>query len=112
METKSIKRSRRHLRIKKRFNPATLRLVVFRSLNHIYGQVVDDTTRKTLVSASDVVGNSKGTKTERAMSVGKELGKKAIEAGISICVFDRAGYKYHGRVKALCEGAREAGLKL
>lgn len=86
------------------------RLVVFRSLGHTYGQLVDDESGKTLVSASDMK-TKKGTKTEKAMAVGKEIAEKAKSKGIETCVFDRNGFKYHGRVKALAEGAREGGLK-
>ena len=86
------------------------RLVVFRSLVGNYAQLIDDTTGRTLVSASDMEIKA-GTKTEKAKSVGQELAKKALEKNISNCVFDRNGYKYHGRVKALAEGAREGGLK-
>lgn len=93
------------------------RLVVFRSLNHIYAQIIDDETTqsgKTLVAMST---KSKGetftgkTKTEKSKEVGLKLAEKALHAGIETICFDRAGYKYHGRVKALAEGAREGGLK-
>jgi large subunit ribosomal protein L18 len=93
-------------------------LNVFRSLNHIYAQVIDDTKGVTLVSASSLdadiraaeVASGKG-KTERASLVGKLVAERALEAGITQVVFDRGGYKYHGRVKALADASREAGLK-
>jgi len=89
------------------------RLCVFRSLKHIYAQIVDDTEGKTLVSASDLeLKKKKGMKkVEIAKEVGKLIAKKALEKKIEKVSFDRSGYKYHGRVKALAEGAREGGLK-
>lgn len=109
---KTHKRQRRHARTKARMtgSKATPRLIVFRSLKYIYAQLIDDAEGKTLASAHDIKAK-KGTKVERAMEVGKELAEKAKKAGIEACVFDRNGYKYHGRVKALADGAREAGLK-
>ncbi len=86
-----------------------LRLTVFRSNKHLYAQIVDDGERKTLVSAGDQ--KLKGTKTEKAKEVGKLLAQKASEKKIKEVVFDRGRFKYHGRVKALAEGAREGGLK-
>lgn len=92
----------------------TPRLAVFRSSKHIYAQVIDDIKGVTLVSASSMEkglkGKVKGTK-EGAKKVGLALGKKAIQKGIKAIVFDRHGFQYHGRVRALAEGAREAGLK-
>lgn len=87
------------------------RLLVFRSLTHIYAQLIDDKTKKVIVAASDMKSNDKGTKVEKAKKVGEEIAKKATEQKISEIVFDRNGYKYHGRVKALAEGARDGGLK-
>ena len=88
------------------------RLNVFRSLNYITAQVIDDQSGKTLVSASDKdLKTKKAAKTDRAKEVGKEIAKKALAKDIKEVVFDRAGYKYHGRVKILAEAAREAGLK-
>ncbi len=89
------------------------RLSVFRSNKEIYAQIVDDVTGKTISSASsrDKDISSKGTKTEVATLVGKSVAEKAIKAGIESISFDRGGYLYHGRVKSLAEGAREAGLK-
>lgn len=85
------------------------RLVVFRSLMHTYAQLIDDTNGKVLASSSDM--KAKGTKVEKAKTVGEEIAKAAKESKIDTVVFDRNGYKYHGRVKAVAEAAREAGLK-
>lgn len=92
------------------------RLNVFRSIAHIYAQVVDDSTHQTIVSASTVDKELKGKvksggNIEAAKLVGELVGKRAIEKGIEKVVFDRGGYQYHGRVAALADGAREAGLK-
>jgi len=92
------------------------RLCVFRSLSHIYAQVIDDESGRTLVAASDLEKEAQAsvdgsTKTGRATLVGRLVGQRARENGIKEIVFDRGGYKYHGRVKALAEAAREAGLK-
>jgi large subunit ribosomal protein L18 len=87
---------------------------VFRSLKHIYAQVIDDTAGATIVAASSLdssLNNGKeSTKIEEAQAVGKLVAERALEAGIKQVVFDRGGYKYHGRVKALAEASREAGL--
>ena len=85
------------------------RLAIFRSNKEIYAQVIDDLSGKTLAAASSK--GAAGTKVEQAGVVGKAIAKKAIAAGISSVVFDRGGYLYHGRIKALAEGAREGGLK-
>ncbi|MGQ0641604.1 MAG: 50S ribosomal protein L18 [Gemmatimonadaceae bacterium] len=105
------RRARRHLRVRKRVNgtPERLRLVVFRSLKHIYAQLVDDVANRTLASVSD--SDLTGKKAERATAVGKRIAEKAKSAGVSKVVFDRAGYRYHGRVKALADGARQGGLE-
>jgi large subunit ribosomal protein L18 len=90
------------------------RLAVFRSLNHIYAQVIDDASGTTLVAASTVEKDLRGsssTKTEEAAVVGRLLAERAKAAGISRVVFDRAGFRYHGRVKSLADAAREAGLE-
>ena len=89
------------------------RLVVFRSLNHIYAQIIDDDLGKTLVSMSSKSKGEAftGKKMEQAKAVGMKLAKKAIQAGVNEVCFDRAGFKYHGRVKELADGAREGGLK-
>jgi large subunit ribosomal protein L18 len=110
-------RQRRHRRIRVALagTGQRPRLNVFRSLNHIYCQVIDDATGTTLAAAStnepDVRGALSGSKTERARAVGKTIAERAKEKGISTVVFDRAGYMYHGRVKALADAAREAGLE-
>jgi len=105
-------RKRRHHRIRAKISGtlAKPRLVVFRSLTNNYAQVVDDTTGKILASCSDMKAKT-GTKVEKAKVVGAEIAKKAQELKITEVVFDRNGYKYHGRVKALADGAREGGLK-
>jgi large subunit ribosomal protein L18 len=109
-------RIRRHERVRKTVEgtPARPRLAVYRSLTHIYAQVIDDEQGRTLAAASDVekaVREGKGNKTERAKNVGAAVAKKAIDAGVTQVVFDRGGNRFHGRVKALAEAAREAGLK-
>jgi large subunit ribosomal protein L18 len=91
-------------------------LNIFRSLKHIYAQVIDDDRGHTLVAASTLDPELRGTlsgiaKTEQARLVGKLLGERALARGVKRVVFDRGGYKYHGRVKALAEGSREAGLE-
>jgi large subunit ribosomal protein L18 len=89
------------------------RLAVFRSLNHIYAQVIDDASGKTLAAASTVekeLRGSKSTKSEEAASIGKLIAERAKAAGIDRVVFDRAGFRYHGRIKSLADAARSAGL--
>lgn len=109
-------RNKRHYTIRKKITgvKGKPRLVVFRSLKNIYAQIIDDQERKTLVSASnldkDFDKTVKEKKTEISFKVGLMLGEKAIAVGIKTVAFDRAGYLYHGRVKALAEGARKAGL--
>lgn len=112
MLAKVAKRLARHLRIRSRMTGTAQkpRLAVYRSNVSIYAQLIDDASGKTLCSASDIKGGS-GTKSERSRTVGAEIAKAAIALGIENCVFDRGGFLYHGRVKALAEGAREAGLK-
>lgn len=111
-------RYRRHRRVRQKVNgtESRPRLCVFRSLNHIYAQVIDDSRGNTLVSASsleaDITGSTAGkSKTEKAKLVGSLLAKKAADKKIKQVAFDRNGCKYHGRVKALAEAAREGGLK-
>ena len=90
------------------------RLAVFRSLNHIYAQVIDDASGKTLAAASTVekeLKGSKQTKSEEAAVVGKLVAERAKAAGVERVVFDRAGFRYHGRIKSLADAAREAGLE-
>ena len=107
-------RLRRHRRVRGRVSGTAERprLVVFRSNRGIFAQLVDDLSGKTLGGASWVtVKGLEGNKTEQAAAVGKALAAEAKKAGVETCVFDRAGYLYHGRVKALAEGAREGGLQ-
>lgn len=87
------------------------RLSVFRSNKQIYAQIIDDSAGQTLAAASSKELTAKSNKTELAASVGKAIAEKALAAGLTSVVFDRGGYLYHGRVKALAEGARNAGLK-
>jgi len=113
MLKKQEKRIRRHIRIrsKVRGNSKVPRLCIFRSSNHIYAQLINDEKGKTLASASDLKMKSKKNKTSIAQEVGKAIAAKALENKIQKAVFDRGGFKYHGRVKAAAEGAREGGLK-
>jgi large subunit ribosomal protein L18 len=115
-KTSRAARIRRHERVRKTVSgtEAKPRLAVYRSLTHIYAQVIDDSKGRTLAAASDVeaaLKETKGNKTARAKAVGTALAKKATDAGVTAVVFDRGGNKFHGRVKALAEGAREGGLK-
>jgi len=89
------------------------RLSVFRSNKEIYAQLINDVAGTTLfsISSNDKAIDGKGSKIDKAVAVGKAIAEKAIKAGINTCSFDRNGYLFHGRVKALAEGAREAGLK-
>lgn len=88
-----------------------LRLSVFRSARHIYGQIIDDTTGKTVAEASSKGLGLSGNKTEQAKAVGAALAERSIAAGVTKVVFDRGSFRYHGRVKALADGAREGGLE-
>ena len=112
-ESKNVSRIKRHKRIRKNVsgNAETPRLNVFRSNTNIYAQIIDDVAGNTLVSASSLEMKLKKCDTETAKKVGEEIAKKAIKKGITEVVFDRGGYKYHGRVLALADAAREAGLK-
>ncbi len=110
-------RKRRHVRVREKVAgmPQRPRLAVFRSLNHIYAQIIDDSAGHTLVSACDLESEVRGArngkkKTDVAGLVGRVIARKAKEKGISAVVFDRGGFRYHGRVKALAEAARKAGL--
>jgi len=114
---KTRARIRRHLRVRKNVSgtAARPRLVVNRSARHLFVQIVDDTVGKTLVSASTMdptVRSAEGDKTAKAKLVGALLAERAKSAGIAAVVFDRGGYKYHGRVAAVADSAREAGLTL
>ncbi len=109
---REVTRQRRHLRVRKKVNgtPERPRLVVFRSDKHIYAQLVDDDAGRTIATVSSVkVGE--GKKSEKAAEVGKQVAVIAKDRGITRVVFDRGGYKYHGRVKAVADGAREGGLE-
>lgn len=117
LKTPKAARGRRHARVRKSVNgtPERPRLAVFRSLNHVYAQIIDDTVGHTLVSATDLEPSVRSArdgkkKSEVAQMVGEELAKKAKKAGIEAVVFDRGGFKYQGRVKALADGARKGGL--
>ena len=111
-------RIRRHERVRRRLSgtPERPRLSVFRSLGHIYAQVIDDRSGRTLAAASSLepdlrAAASEESKVQVARAVGRRIAERAREKGISQVVFDRGGYLYHGRVKALAEGAREGGLQ-
>ena len=115
-ENKNESRKRRHKRVRASVNgtAARPRLNVYKSLTHIYAQVIDDTTGATLCSASTIakgVKVEKLSKTDAAKAIGKEVAVRAKKAGIKTVVFDRGGYLYTGRVKALADGAREGGLE-
>lgn len=117
-KTRSAARIMRHQRVRKRISgtPERPRLNVFRSLNEIYAQIIDDESGRTLAAASTIDNELRSqmdgkTKTEQARLVGEAIAQRAQAAGIEQVVFDRGGYKYIGRVKALAEGAREGGLK-
>ena len=112
--TKREARLRRHRRVRGKVAGTAdrPRLTVFRSNRGIFAQLVDDESARTLASASwTSLGNRAGSKTEQANAVGKALADAATKAGVERCVFDRGGYLFHGRVKALAEGAREGGLQ-
>jgi large subunit ribosomal protein L18 len=111
--TKRQARVRRHRRVRGKIagTAERPRLVVFRSNRGISAQLVDDASGRTLASASSKGVSASGSKIEQANAVGKALADSAKKAGVDSCVFDRAGYLFHGRVKALAEGAREGGLQ-
>ena len=113
-----VARLKRHARVRSKVEGTTARprLCVFRSLNHIYAQVIDDSKKHTLTSASTLDPEIREQldgklKAARAELVGTLVGKRALAEGVNQVVFDRGGYKYHGRVKALAEAARQTGLK-
>lgn len=114
--TKPVARKRRHFRVRKkvRGNAVRPRLAVFRSNKHIYAQVIDDVAGRTVASAStmekEAAKGSAGS-VEAAKAVGERLGERVKSAGIDSVVFDRGGFKYHGRVAAVADGARSAGLE-
>ena len=114
---KNVARSRRHLRVRKKVSGTTTRprLVVTRSSRHVFVQVVDDVAGHTLASASTMEADLRGLtgdKTAKARKVGELVGQRAKDAGVDSVVFDRGGNRYHGRVAAIADGAREAGLSL
>jgi large subunit ribosomal protein L18 len=114
--TRAAARAKRHERIRLRLTgtPQRPRLAVFRSLNQIYAQVIDDSAGHTLASASSLeagLRDTSGTKSDRARAVGRLVAERARAAGVSKVVFDRAGNRYHGRIRALADAAREAGLE-
>ena len=114
--SRDIARQKRHARLRLTLSGTTdrPRLAVFRSVNQIYAQLIDDSVGKTLASASSLesgLRTSKATKTELAKQVGKMVAERARAAGVKKVVFDRAGFRYHGRVRALADAAREAGLE-
>ena len=110
---KTNRRKKIHMGIRRHLSGTALRprLSVFRSNSQIYAQLIDDVKGVTLASSSSQKLEGKMTKVEASTAVGKELAAKALEAGITSVVFDRGGYLYHGRIKALVDGAREGGLK-
>jgi large subunit ribosomal protein L18 len=117
MGSRTTSRARRHLRVRKKVSGSTARprLVVTRSSRHVFVQVVDDTVGRTLASASSMEADIRGVsgdKREKARKVGELVAQRAKDAGIEAVVFDRGGNRYHGRVAAIADGAREGGLSL
>ena len=117
-ESRNVIRQKKHLKIRNRFSGTTERprLAVYRSNNHVYAQVIDDTVGKTIVSASTVEKSiaseiEKTNNIDAAAYVGKVIAERALAANIKEVVFDRGGFIYHGKVKALADAAREAGLQ-
>ena len=108
-----IARTRRRARVRKKISgtDTTPRLTVFRSNRHLYVQVVSDESGRTLASASSIKDRTGGVTVEKAKELGKQIAQKCTGLGIEDVLFDRSGYKYHGRVKAIADAAREAGLK-
>ncbi len=114
IESKNVARQRRHARVRKKVSgtTSTPRLCVYRSNKNIEAQIIDDTVGHTLVSSSSMTLKLKnGGNCEAAAKVGEDIAKKALKKNITTVVFDRSGYLYHGRVEALAEAARDAGLK-
>src|SRR5438552_3419246 len=113
MSIKQEKRNRIHRRIRAKVMGTKVRprLCVFKSSNHIYAQLIDDQTGKVLASASDIKMKGKSNKVGHSMEVGKLIAKEALGKKIDTVVFDRGGFVFHGRVKAVADGAREGGLK-
>jgi large subunit ribosomal protein L18 len=114
-QEKVAARRRRHRRVRKKVSGTAERprLAVYRSNRHIYAQLIDDLSGRTLAAASSLSnGRAEGKPSEVARAVGTDLAARAKDAGIAEAVFDRGGFRFHGRVKAVAEGAREAGLRL
>lgn len=116
-KNKNAARRRRHARVRKRIQgtAARPRLVVNRSARHIFAQIIDDEAGVTLVSASTMEADLRALeaeKTDKARKIGETIAQRATDAGVTQVVFDRAGHKYHGRIAAVADGAREGGLKL
>lgn len=113
---KTASRKRRHVRVRKRLRGTAERprLAVFRSNRHIYAQVIDDMAGRTIAAAStlDVEAKADGSKSDGAKAVGTLVAKRAVASGVTAVVFDRGGFKYHGRVAQVADAAREAGLQL
>ena len=111
--TKRVNRIRRHARVRAKISGTAERprVAVFKSSAHLYVQAIDDTTSKTIAAVNDAQFK-KGTKTERSAHAGKKLAELLTKAGVTTAVFDVAGYKYHGRVKAVAEALREGGIKI
>ena len=111
MHSRADRRAKRHLRVRRKVSgtPERPRLVVYRSLKHISAQLVDDTAHRTIFTVTDQ--GIEGKKSEKSAEVGRRVAAKAKETGVTKVVFDRAGYRYHGRVKAVADGAREGGLE-
>ncbi len=107
-----VKRQLKHKRVRKTVTGTSdrPRLAVFKSMQHIYAQIIDDSSGKTLAAQSDLKITT-GTKKERALTVGENIAKVAVKEKIKMVVFDRGGFKYHGRIAALAEGARKGGLQ-
>ena len=112
-QDRKVNRSKRHRRVRVHVAGTSQRprLAVFRSLNHVYAQPIDDTSSRTVAAASTVALKAKGNGMTQAMEVGKAIAAKAKAAGVNSVVFDRGGFLYHGRIKALADAAREAGLE-
>jgi large subunit ribosomal protein L18 len=112
-QDRKVNRSKRHKRVRVHVvgTPQRPRLSVFRSINHLYAQLIDDTASRTVAAASTVELKAKGNGMAQAMEVGKAIATKAKAAGVNTVVFDRGGFLYHGRIKALADAAREEGLE-
>jgi large subunit ribosomal protein L18 len=112
-QDRKLNRAKRHKRVRVHVAGTSQRprLAVFRSLNHLYAQLIDDGANHTLASASTVELKAKGNGVAQAVEVGKAIATKAKAAGVNSVVFDRGGFLYHGRIKALADAAREAGLE-